>query len=133
MFGRNLRYYRKESGMSQEALSKIICISRQAIASYEANRREPNIDTIMMLSKALDAPLNQLLGGDEVIDKKLTNFAMMPPERIEKFVEHYLKMRVKGDTVRRGILRSDPMYVIIVSRAIKIHESKKSEKEAVKC
>lgn len=61
--GENIRALRKLCGLTQEELANKSGISTMSIRRYESNLRDPNIETLRRISKALNAEL-YLLSGD---------------------------------------------------------------------
>jgi transcriptional regulator with XRE-family HTH domain len=57
----NLKYLRKKSGKTQDALSSEINIGRTTIANYEAGISEPNVDTLLTISKYFGIAVGDLL------------------------------------------------------------------------
>ncbi len=57
----NLKFLRKKSGKTQDALSSDVNIGRTTIANYEAGISEPNVDTLLTFSKYFGIPLDDLL------------------------------------------------------------------------
>ena len=57
----NLKYLRKKSGKTQDALSAELKIGRTTIANYEAGISEPNVDTLIALSKYFGIPVGDML------------------------------------------------------------------------
>lgn len=62
-FGENLRAARTGAGLSQEALAYEAVVDRAAISVYERGRREPNLRTILKLTRALGLSPVALLDG----------------------------------------------------------------------
>ncbi len=62
-FGVNLRAARKQAGLSQEALAYEAQVDRAAISVYERGGREPNLRTVLKLSRALQLSPVALLDG----------------------------------------------------------------------
>lgn len=52
-FGRNLRRFRKEKGMSQEAFADVCGLDRTYIGGVERGERNIGIDNIVRLASAL--------------------------------------------------------------------------------
>jgi len=46
----NLKFLRKKSGKTQDALSSEVNIGRTTIANYEAGISEPNLETLLTFS-----------------------------------------------------------------------------------
>jgi len=64
-FGANLRWARKRAGLSQETLAYDAEVDRAAISVYERGGREPNLRTVLKLSRALELSPVVLLDGVE--------------------------------------------------------------------
>jgi transcriptional regulator with XRE-family HTH domain len=57
----NLKYLRKKSGKTQDALSSELNIGRTTIANYEAGISEPNVETLLTLAKYFGVSMDALL------------------------------------------------------------------------
>jgi len=57
----NLKFLRKKSGKTQDALSAAVNIGRTTIANYEAGISEPNLETLLLFSKFYGITLDDLL------------------------------------------------------------------------
>src|ERR1035438_1594416 len=78
----NLKFLRKKTGKTQDALSSEVNIGRTTIANYEAGISEPNVDTLLtfskyfgisvgdLLSKNMEVPHPALSKGEGSIDEK---------------------------------------------------------------
>ena len=60
-FSENLLYYRKKRGMTQNDLARKVFVKRQTISNYEKNTRICDLDTLVLLSEALDISLDDLI------------------------------------------------------------------------
>ncbi|NMS90714.1 helix-turn-helix transcriptional regulator [Clostridioides difficile] len=67
-FGENLKRLRKERNLSQEQLSEMLNVSRQAISKWESNKTYPDIENLMLLRNIFNITLDNLL-LDENKDK----------------------------------------------------------------
>lgn len=67
-FGENLKRLRKERNLSQEQLSEMLNVSRQAISKWESNKTYPDIENLMLLRNIFSITLDDLL-FDENTDK----------------------------------------------------------------
>ena len=65
IFAKNLRKYRLEKGLSQEALADLAGLHRTYIGSVERGERNISIDNIERLAQALDCQVIDLLKGDQ--------------------------------------------------------------------
>ena len=63
----NLKYLRKKSGKTQDALSAELKIGRTTIANYEAGISEPNVDTLLAISTYFG------IGVDDLLSKNMEN------------------------------------------------------------
>lgn len=59
--GANIKKIRTTKGLSQQAFSDIFELSRGNISSYEENRAEPRIETVMQIANYFNIPLNQFI------------------------------------------------------------------------
>ena len=57
----NLKYLRKKSGKTQDALSSELKIGRTTIANYESGISEPNVDTLLIFANYFGTSLDDLL------------------------------------------------------------------------
>ena len=57
----NLRYLRKQCGLTQTTLSDMLNISRQAYSNYENYKREPDLNFIIQFAQKFDLTLDQLV------------------------------------------------------------------------
>lgn len=54
MLGKRLRQLRKESSLTQKQLADKLSISPSTIAMYEADRRDPDTETLVKFSKVFN-------------------------------------------------------------------------------
>lgn len=57
-----LKKIRQERSLSQQKLAELIGVKQYVIASWETGRSEPSIKDLISLKKALNVPLEYLLG-----------------------------------------------------------------------
>ena len=70
IFAERIRELRIESGLSQEALGKIIGVKRYAVYSYEKGRACPEMKNLVILADYFGVSIDYLAGRT---DKKETN------------------------------------------------------------
>lgn len=58
---------RKQKGLTQEELAKILFVSRTAISKLESGRGYPSIDSLKALSAYFSISIDELLSGKELI------------------------------------------------------------------
>ncbi|HVR38227.1 MAG TPA: helix-turn-helix transcriptional regulator [Thermoanaerobaculia bacterium] len=64
-FGRSIRSYRKQRGMSQETLAEASKLSRNYISDIERGVRNPSLLALIGISRALRLPLRDMLADVE--------------------------------------------------------------------
>lgn len=70
--GENIRKKRKELGLTQKELAKMIATTQQNIVQYEKGLRNPKIGTLKKIAYALNTDVSNLLGkpdSDHSIDE----------------------------------------------------------------
>ncbi len=68
LFGDRVRAQRQALGLSQEALAQKASIARAYIGSLEAGERNPSLDTVARLAKALAVDAADLVRGVQDLD-----------------------------------------------------------------
>ena len=71
-----LTKFRKEKGLSQEALAETLGISRQAVSKWECGESSPDTDNLIALSKLYGISIDELLGtnaNEEENEKNLND------------------------------------------------------------
>lgn len=87
----NLKYLRKSRKLNQDELGRTLNISRQAYSNYENNKRTPDLDTLMSLSKYYQVTLDQLVNYD------LSN---QPSSISENQIPYFLSLDIEtGNTI----------------------------------
>lgn len=74
--GENIKLLREKRGLSRKDLAKILDVTDVTISRYENGKREPNIDTLNKISKALRANIDDLTRYDESFDFEILFEAM---------------------------------------------------------
>lgn len=59
-----IRAYRNELGLSQEALAEAIYVTRQTVSNWETGKSYPDIQSLLRLSTLFGISLDQLIKGD---------------------------------------------------------------------
>jgi len=88
--GNNIKLYRKKKGLTQKQLAEKIGTTDSAITRYESNSREPSIEIITKIAKALNISINELLDdkvvsndiGSKIISAKI--FRKLDDEQLSK-------------------------------------------------
>ena len=66
ILGRRIAEVRSASGLSQENLAELLHVSRQTISNWERGKTLVDIQSLMLMAEALDMPLVELLGEEQV-------------------------------------------------------------------
>ena len=64
MFSEKLKAARKQRGLSQAALGKLLDVQAKTISNWENGKSEPNLETINKLCEILNIPLYSLISKD---------------------------------------------------------------------
>ena len=67
-FNEKLQELRKNKGLTQEELAKILYVSRTAISKWESGRGYPNIESLKEIAKFFEVSIDDLLSGEKLID-----------------------------------------------------------------
>lgn len=66
LFSNRLRWLRNRYGYSQAALAEELSLSRMTYTQYESGHREPNLETLLHLSKIFHVSTDFLLGVSDL-------------------------------------------------------------------
>lgn len=124
-FGEKLKEARQKAGLSQEELSKRMCVSRSAVAKWETDKGLPDVDNLKAIAKLLDVSVDYLLDDESVLDLSVVR------EPIDLKGEKGLikKAEVKCDLVKEKF----PEYVVYPLTATKkLSKTEKFRDEAMR-
>ena len=68
-----IKYYRKQAGLSQEKMAEKIGVSRQAITKWENGTGTPDIANLMAIANLFQISVDELL-SNEKSEKKQSNY-----------------------------------------------------------
>lgn len=68
-FSNRLKFFRKEAGLSQGELAKIINMSRSAISNWEHAYCEPGIEDLKNIASVLSIPVDTLIGSSDSLNE----------------------------------------------------------------
>ncbi len=81
-----LKEYREKSNLTQKEMSKILKIAQGSYSNYELGKREPDIKTLIQLSKLFNVSVDTLIGNTtNEITTPLTKLNNFEQELIETF------------------------------------------------
>ena len=61
--GRNIRRYREEKKLTQDALAEELHVTRQAVSNWETGKNQPDLEMLEAAAEALDLELTDLIYG----------------------------------------------------------------------
>lgn len=64
-FGQQIQMLRKEKGLSQDALAKMLYVTRQSVSQWENDKAMPSVDLLVKLSAIFEISVDKLLGKDD--------------------------------------------------------------------
>ena len=102
--GKFLADDRKEKGLTQQELAKIVGVTDRAISNWENGRRMPDISLFKVLCEALDISLNELLAGEKILVE----------EKEKRSEEILLKTLTKEERNRKRLQKSFYLLGILV-------------------
>ena len=62
--GKQIKKYRNERTLSQEALAEKVYVSRQTVSNWENDKSYPDVNSLVLLSEVFEISLDQLIKGD---------------------------------------------------------------------
>ena len=96
LVGARLAELRKERGMTQRELSKLLSVSVTTISGYENDQNNPNDEIKVHIARIFNVSLDYLLGVvDEEVLISRENVIVLPksfPIKARKDVEEYAKL-----------------------------------------
>ena len=86
MFGKNLKFYRLRSGLTQQELAERVGIGAMAISNYENEKRQPNYQVVIRLADQLGVAIGALLSNipdnEELVPGNFRDSGMTETEKI---------------------------------------------------
>lgn len=77
--GKNIRYLRESYGMTQKELANKIFKSESTVRMWELGNSEPDIETLIMLSKLFEVKIDDLINAQDE-HQSSNNPIHIPPE-----------------------------------------------------
>ena len=98
IFMANLKYYRKQKGLSQMGLSEMCDTTSNYIGQIEMGRRIPSFDKIEKIAKALDIlPGLLFIGGSTGENSETKDYLQKMPFAVREEIFSRVLSRVKAD------------------------------------
>lgn len=92
--GEKIKEARKKAGLTQEQFAEKICVSRQAVTKWEADKGTPDVENLKAISNLLNVSIDFLLNNDE----KLKTLSIKEAINLDDY-EKNAKCRFKEDAV----------------------------------
>ena len=67
--GTQIRKYRNERTLSQEALAEKVFVSRQTVSNWENDKSYPDVNSLVLLSEVFEISLDQLIKVEEKAER----------------------------------------------------------------
>lgn len=67
--GIQIRKYRNERTLSQEALAEKVYVSRQTVSNWENDKSYPDVNSLVLLSEVFEISLDQLIKVEEKAER----------------------------------------------------------------
>ena len=90
MLHENFKLIRKSKGLSQGELAIKINVVRQTVSKWEQGLSVPDSEMLLRISKALDTPVNVLL-GEVVTEESVDNDMQTIASKLERLNEQYAR------------------------------------------
>lgn len=117
-FAGNLKYLRKEQGLTQTELASKLGVSRSTIGMYENGEREPDFETLGTIAEFFGVDMNFLLGSSA--DPRLENNYYLDDEVAELAQEIYEDPEKRMlFSAARDISKDDMQFVIDMIKRFK--------------
>jgi transcriptional regulator with XRE-family HTH domain len=85
--GKQIKKYRNEMSLSQDALAEKVYVSRQTISNWENGKSYPDVNSLILLSEVFGTSIDNLIKGDvEIMKEKVKN---EDRKRFEKLSQVY--------------------------------------------
>lgn len=68
--GSQIKKYRNELSLSQDALAEKVYVSRQTISNWENGKSYPDVNSLVLLSEVFQTSIDHLIKGDVEVMKK---------------------------------------------------------------
>ncbi|MGN1187079.1 MAG: helix-turn-helix domain-containing protein [Lachnospiraceae bacterium] len=68
--GQQIKKYRNELSLSQDALAEKVYVSRQTISNWENDKSYPDVNSLVLLSEVFNTSIDNLIKGDVDIMKE---------------------------------------------------------------
>ena len=91
----NLFLKRKEAGLTQDQVAKELNVAKNTISQWENCKREPDIKTLLMLSKLYNTSIDELLDNTNFVVKVNASNNLIIPDEKKETVQQLLALPEK--------------------------------------
>lgn len=102
-FSDTLLHLRRQAGLSQQALANATGLSRSAVGMYETGKREPDIETLRLLSEFFGVDMNTLTSPESAQNAELAELLEALRNRDEMRMLFKLAKDATPDDVRKAV------------------------------
>ncbi|MBQ3162425.1 MAG: helix-turn-helix transcriptional regulator [Oscillospiraceae bacterium] len=88
-----IKSLREKSGMTQSQLAKRLCVSRNAVNSWEMSLSTPSSIYLVELSKIFGVSTDFLLSLDEGVKLDITDLSEQEQEMVIRLVDYFKSMK----------------------------------------
>lgn len=81
-YGKNIKNARKKAGLTQKELAEASGVAKVTIQQYETGKRQPRLEQLQLIAKALKVRIEVLLGIEELPAEKQVYFPGTPEEHV---------------------------------------------------
>ena len=118
IFGNNIKKIRILRNMSQQEFGELFDISRGSIGSYEEDRAEPKIDTVIKIAAHFKLSIYILLTKELTINE-LSNFT----NKISKLIEEPTKEKLANTKISETKVYLEDKIADLEERLIKLEQA----------
>ncbi len=102
-FSDTLLHLRRQAGLSQQALADATGLSRSAVGMYETGKREPDLETLRLLSEFFGVDMNTLTSPESAQNAELAELLEALRNRDEMRMLFKLAKDATPDDVRKAV------------------------------
>lgn len=102
-FSDTLLHLRRQAELSQQALADATGLSRSAVGMYETGKREPDIETLRLLSEFFGVDMNTLTSPESAQNAELAELLEALRNRDEMRMLFKLAKDATPDDVRKAV------------------------------
>lgn len=102
-FGKRIALLRKESGMSQEKLAELLCISSQAISKWENGHTMPEISLLPILAQIFQCSIDEIIMPAYLFEAEIEEKKPAKMDLQARHIADYIIQQLGGAELEEGI------------------------------